>query len=135
MKNKEDARTRCVHVLFAINPESKKHKIWKWQVFWLTPVIERLPDLVEWLVSLLLNSSFKLSTVNYQLSTEIPVAKVLFNTFSSFSLSSRRGLGWGWSLQQRVLFRNLTGFPFINPTKVVSIPKSATKVWKIFFCS
>lgn len=45
MKNKEDARTRCVHVLFAINPESKKHKSWKWQVFWLTPVIERLPIL------------------------------------------------------------------------------------------
>ena len=25
-KNKEYARTRCVHVPFAINPESKKHK-------------------------------------------------------------------------------------------------------------
>jgi len=36
-----------------------------------------------------------------------------------------------WSLQQRVLFRNLTGFPFIEAMTIVSIPNSGTKVQKI----
>jgi hypothetical protein len=48
---------------------------------------------------------------------EKSVAKVLFKTFN-------------WSLQQRVLFRNLTGFPFIDSMMIVSIPKSFAKVQK-----
>ena len=119
--NNNKKRRICTHevsrLFLLLIPKAKNEKV-LWQVFWLTPVIERLPRIRYQIISLQLSVIKNRMLFTVYCSLKKPVAKVLFKTLK-------------WSLQQRVLFRNLTGFPFIDSMMIVSIPKSCVKVQKI----
>jgi len=119
MKKERISTHGCVQILFAINSRKQKQK--QMMAGLLTySRFERLPEF-----------SYQLSVISYQFfedcslftvycSLKKPVAKVLFKTLI-------------WSLQQRVLFRNLTGFPFIDSTERCFDTKIIAKVEKIFY--